>query len=55
MLIYKNEKTHRFRTQSLHREPPYARCTDLMRFETVAYCRGRNAGIYRTSCERKRL
>ena len=45
MFINDNWRTHRFRTQSLHREPPYARCTDLMRFETVAYWRGRRAGM----------
>lgn len=32
-------------TQSPQREPPYARRTVLMRFDTVAYLRGRRAGI----------
>lgn len=37
--------THRDLTQSPHRDPPYARRTVLTRFETVAYWRGRRAGI----------
>ncbi len=39
---------HRDLTQSPHLEPPYARRTVFTRFETVAYWRGRRAGIYNT-------
>lgn len=40
------KKVYRDFTQSPHREPPYARRTVFIRFETVAYWRGRSAGIY---------
>lgn len=36
--------TYRDLTQSPQRDPPYARRTVFMRFETVAYWRGRRAG-----------
>jgi hypothetical protein len=48
------EETHRDLTQSPHREPPYALVTVLRRFEIVAYCRGRRAGICAPICQRTR-
>jgi hypothetical protein len=41
----KNARTILSRTQLLHREPPYARDTVFCGRETVAYSRGRRAGI----------
>lgn len=41
----KNARTILSRTQLLHREPPYARETVFFGRETVAYSRGRSAGI----------
>ena len=43
----KDNVTHRERTQSPQREPPYARWTVLRVLLTVAYSRGRRATIYR--------
>ena len=40
-------RTIRSRTQLAHLEPPYARDTDFWVLDTLAYCLGRRAGIYR--------
>jgi hypothetical protein len=47
----KKARTILSRTQLLHREPPYARETVFCGRETVAYSRGRRAGICCYECE----
>src|SRR5205823_767697 len=49
----KKARTILSRTQLPHREPPYAREMLFCGRETVAYSRGRRAGIYRYECEQK--
>ncbi len=49
----KKARTILSRTQLLHREPPYAREMVFCGRETVAYSRGRRAGIYRYECEQQ--
>jgi len=39
------QQTYRSRTQCAQREPPYARETDFLVFDSVAYLRGRSAGM----------
>jgi hypothetical protein len=41
-------------TQLPHREPPYARCTDLVGRETCEYSWGRRAGIWLRQCALRR-
>ena len=46
----RNARTMRSLTQLPHREPPYARCTDLVGRETCEYSWGRRAGIWLRQC-----